>query len=67
MHCKGMLFCQCALGIVNADDKHLAKVLKGHTCRIETFGFSPEADLRAENVRLIQRPDIWASPTMWRG
>lgn len=56
MHCKGMLFCQCALGIVNADDKHLAKVLKGHTCRIETFGFSPEADLRAENVRLIQRP-----------
>ena len=38
------------------DDKHLEQVLKGHTCRIETFGFSEKADLRAENTKLVSRP-----------
>ena len=56
MHCKGLLFQQCKLGIVNMDDKHLEQVLKGHTCRIETFGFSEKADLRAENTKLVSRP-----------
>ncbi len=28
MHCKGLLFQQCKLGIVNMDDKHLEQVLK---------------------------------------
>ena len=56
MHCKGLLFQQCKLGIVNMDDKHLEQVLKGHTCRIETFGFSEKADLRAENTQLVSRP-----------
>ena len=55
MHCKGLLFQQCKLGIVNMDDKHLEQVLKGHTCRIETFGFSEKADLRAENTKLVSR------------
>ena len=26
------------------------------TCRVETFGFSKEADLRAENVQLVSKP-----------
>ena len=56
IHCKGLLFQQCKLGIVNMDDKHLEQVLKGHTCRIETFGFSEKADLRAENTKLVSRP-----------
>lgn len=56
MHWKGMLFKQCKIGIVNADDEHLEQVLEGHTCRIETFGFSLEADLRAENAHMVTRP-----------
>ncbi len=56
MHCKGLLFQQCRLGIVNADDRHLEQVLAGHTCQIETFGFSENADLRAENTKLVSRP-----------
>lgn len=56
MHCKGLLFGQCKLGIVNADDRHLAQVLEGHTCELETFGFSENADLRAENTKLVSRP-----------
>ena len=54
--CKGRLFKQCRIGIVNADDPHLDQVLKGHTCTLETFGFSEKADLRAEDVRLVSRP-----------
>lgn len=54
--CKGMLFRQCRVGIVNRDDKHWEQVLEGHTCELETFGFSPEADLVAEEVRLVKEP-----------
>ena len=53
MECKGRLFRQCKVGIVNVDDPHWKQVLEGHTCRLETVGFSPEASLRAENVRLV--------------
>ena len=53
MACKGRLFRQCKVGIVNVDDPHWKQVLEGHTCRLETVGFSPEASLRAENVHLV--------------
>lgn len=56
MACKGLLFKQCRTGIVNIDDKHCQDVLKGHTCEVETFGFSGEADLRAEHMQCIHRP-----------
>ena len=54
--CKGLLFKQCKVGIANVDDKYFRDVFRGATCRTETFGFSEEADLRAENVRLVSRP-----------
>ena len=53
MHCKSFLFQQCKVGIFNGDDPHLAQILEGHTCQVETFGFSEKADLRAENTRLV--------------
>lgn len=53
MHCKGLLFKQCKVGIVNADAEHLEEVLEGHTCKIETYGIDKEADLRATNVNLV--------------
>lgn len=56
LHCKGMLFKQCKVGIVNIDDVHTERVLEGHTCQVESFGFAEKADLRAENVKLIHRP-----------
>ena len=54
--CKSLLFRQCKIGILNADDKHYQDILKDHTCTVETFGFSKEADLRAENMQLIHKP-----------
>ncbi len=56
MRCKSMLFKQCQVGIVNIDDTHAEAVLEGHTCNVETYGFSPNADLCAENVGLINKP-----------
>ena len=56
MRCKSMLFKQCRVGIVNIDDTHAEAVLEGHTCNVETYGFSRNADLCAENVGLINKP-----------
>ncbi len=55
IHCKSLLFRQCKHGIFNADDSHLAQILEGHTCTVETYGFSADADLRAQEVRLFDR------------
>ncbi len=56
LHCKGLLFKQCRLGIFNCDDTHWRQVLEGHTCQVETYGFGKEAGLRAEQVELVSRP-----------
>ena len=53
LRCKALLFKQCKTGIFNADDQHMEQILEGHTCEVETFGFSEKADLRAENTRLV--------------
>lgn len=54
--CKGLLFKQCKLGIANVDDAHFADVFKDATCKIETFGFSDKANLRATDVKLVSTP-----------
>ena len=54
MHCKGLLFKQCRMGIVNCDDAHWKQVTQGHTCELLTYGFSKKADIYADDVKLIQ-------------
>lgn len=56
MACKSLLFSQCRIGIFNADDKHYLDILKGHTCEVETFGFSEGANLRATDIKLVHEP-----------
>ena len=53
LSCKGLLFKQCKVGIVNKDDKHWAQVSAGHTCKLETYGIEADADLKAENLELL--------------
>lgn len=53
---KSLLFRQCRVGIMNADDAHLAQILEGHTCKVETFGLGGQADLRAEHLELVSQP-----------
>ena len=55
LECKKMLLKQCRIGIVNRDDTHFEKIVEGHTCQLETYGLSPEADLRAEELELTSK------------
>ena len=58
MHCKSLLFQQCRQGILNADSEHLEGILNDHTCKVETFGYSEKADLRASNMKLVHKPGV---------
>lgn len=51
--CKAMLFKQCRVGIVNCDDRHWKQITDGHTCTLETYGFSEDADLRGRDLELV--------------
>lgn len=55
IYCKSLLFRQCRHGIFNADDSHLFEILEHHTCDVETYGFSSNADLRASSVELTMK------------
>ncbi len=54
--CKGILFTQCRLGIANVDDRWYEDVFRNATCKVETFGFSERADLRATEIEHISKP-----------
>ncbi len=56
MACKGLLFKQCKVGIVNGDDKHCKQVVEGHTCELETFGMNADCMLRADKLQLVDKP-----------
>ncbi len=55
IHCKSLLFRQCKQGIFNADAHHLEEILEGHTCKVETYGFGEDADIRASDVHLTDK------------
>lgn len=55
IHCKSLLFRQCRQGIFNGDDSHLNEILEGHTCEVETYGFSDGVDMKATDVHLIDK------------
>lgn len=56
LSCKGLLFKQCRVGIVNGDDSHWEKVVQGHTCSLESFGMGEHCNLRAEGMELVHKP-----------
>lgn len=58
MACKGMLFRQCKVGILNADDEHIEDILKGHTCDVETYGLSDGADFKATDIKLFENKGV---------
>lgn len=56
LYCKSKLFQQCKVGLINIDDSHAEDILKDHTCEVETFGFSDQADIYAKDIRLVNKP-----------
>ena len=56
MNWKKLLLKRCKVGIVNRDDRHYDEIVEGATCKLETYGFSEDATLRASNTMLVSKP-----------
>ena len=56
LECKGRLFRQCRIGIVNGDDGHWKQVTEGHTCVLESFGLGEDCMLRGSELKLVKKP-----------
>lgn len=55
LECKSLLFRKCRLGLINIDDENYRDILKNHTCEVETYGFSHDADIIAFNEKLTSQ------------
>ena len=64
IRCKSLLFQQCRQGIVNGDDDYVERIIKGHTCSLETFGMKPGSDVYADHIERIQEPGYLAFLTI---
>ncbi|MDL2287726.1 UDP-N-acetylmuramoyl-L-alanyl-D-glutamate--2,6-diaminopimelate ligase [Eubacteriales bacterium OttesenSCG-928-G02] len=49
IQCKSMLFKQCKIGILNADDEHYKDMISGSFCDVVTFGMNKKYDIQALN------------------
>ena len=49
---KAILFRNCRLGVVNADDVWVPRLLKDASCEVLTYAKNADADLRAEEITL---------------
>ena len=58
LECKAMLFKQCKVGIVNADDPYVDRIVQHATCKVETFALENDADLKANDLHLFTKPGI---------
>ena len=56
IYCKGLLFKQCRIGVVNGDDPNTVRLLEGHSCEIQTFGRGDKNDLIASDEELVKIP-----------
>ncbi|MFR8267866.1 MAG: Mur ligase family protein, partial [Clostridia bacterium] len=65
--CKAKLFQRCGMGLVNGDDPHLGLITEKAACPMETFGFGPGNDLRAESLCPVRLPGALGSEFRVRG
>lgn len=51
---KAVLFNICKKGVINKDDKSCEYIMENAKCDIKTYGIDFPADIKAENVKLMQ-------------
>lgn len=56
LQCKQLLFRQCKTGIINVDDPSWERIIEGHTCQIETYGFGENVDFQGSDAGLLREP-----------
>ncbi len=56
--CKAMLFSMCPVGVVNADDPSVEKLLENSACRVYRYGMENAGDLRGGNCRHLNLPGL---------
>lgn len=73
LYCKSLLMKQCRVGIVNCNDRHVAEIVRNHSCQLKTYGIKgeknyltdKETDYLAENLQLLrEKGHIGASFTV---
>lgn len=55
---KAMLFSMCPVGVVNADDPSVDKLLENSSCRAYRYGMAGTGNLRGEDCRHLNRPGL---------
>lgn len=53
LQCKSLLFRQCRVGVVNADDVHWKAVVAGHTCELKTFSVEDNSTADADTAAAV--------------
>lgn len=67
LHCKRMLMQRCDIGIVNCDDTHTGQILKGHTCKVESFSRkNPDESLYAADLMAYDESCRMVSGTLYQ-
>ncbi|WP_322174073.1 UDP-N-acetylmuramoyl-L-alanyl-D-glutamate--2,6-diaminopimelate ligase [Acutalibacter caecimuris] len=56
--CKAMLFSLCKVGVVNADDPAVEKLLEGSTCQVYRYGMGAGVAIRGEGCHHLNRPGL---------
>ena len=58
LYCKSLLFRQVKNAAANCDDEAYREITKDFTGELHTFGFSENAELRAENAHLLSEDGL---------
>ncbi|MDO5410161.1 MAG: UDP-N-acetylmuramoyl-L-alanyl-D-glutamate--2,6-diaminopimelate ligase [Lachnospiraceae bacterium] len=54
LDCKRQILKMCRIGFVNHDDEHYEDMIKGHTCKLYSYGEAKDADIRMEEIDYVK-------------
>jgi len=53
LYYKSRILNQCKVGIVNRDDGHFEEMIKGHSCKLYSYGLEGSGDFKAGHIRYV--------------
>ena len=58
LYYKSRILDRCRVGIVNRDDEHFQEIVRGHSCKLYTYGLEKAGDFQAGNIQYVSEPDF---------